>query len=157
MQISFTRVTWYSQIAAIVLYVGVFVLAFYIGEYAVASFAPTENSVALATSGTPAVPAQTDYYAPKTGNDSVVVNAVTFACTNPANSFVSADFYSDRVHLMLSDGRAFFLPQTISADGARYGNGDKSGKGENFVFWNKGNTAFIQEQGNTTYDGCVEK
>jgi membrane-bound inhibitor of C-type lysozyme len=44
------------------------------------------------------------------------------------------------------------LPQAPSASGARYANGDES-----IVFWNKGNTAFIEEGGRTTYQGCVAK
>ena len=40
--------------------------------------------------------------------------------------------------------------QTVSASGARYANADQS-----FVFWNKGQTAFIEENGKQTYSGCV--
>ncbi|HTR19113.1 MAG TPA: MliC family protein [Candidatus Paceibacterota bacterium] len=54
------------------------------------------------------------------------------------------------VHLVLSDGRDMTLPQTISADGARYANANES-----FVFWNKGNGAFIQEGNSNTYNNCV--
>jgi putative hemolysin len=54
------------------------------------------------------------------------------------------------VALVLSDGRKVSLPQAMSGSGARYANGDES-----FVFWNKGNTAFIEENGKTTYSGCV--
>jgi membrane-bound inhibitor of C-type lysozyme len=54
------------------------------------------------------------------------------------------------VQLALSDGRQMTLAQAISADGARYANQDES-----FVFWNKGNGAFITEDGTTTYDNCV--
>jgi membrane-bound inhibitor of C-type lysozyme len=54
-----------------------------------------------------------------------------------------------RVSLM--DGRTFELPQTVSADGARYANIDES-----FVFWNKGNGAMILENGiETDHKGCV--
>jgi membrane-bound inhibitor of C-type lysozyme len=54
------------------------------------------------------------------------------------------------VELALSDGRRWILPQALSASGARYANGDES-----IVFWNKGNTAFIEEGGRTTYRDCV--
>ena len=54
--------------------------------------------------------------------------------------------------LVLSDGRVLRLPQALSASGARYANA-----AESIVFWNKGNTAFIEEKGKTTYDGCVDK
>jgi len=40
--------------------------------------------------------------------------------------------------------------QAISASGARYANTDES-----IVFWNKGDTAFIQEGDVTTYENCV--
>jgi membrane-bound inhibitor of C-type lysozyme len=45
-----------------------------------------------------------------------------------------------RVKLVLSDGRNFELPQTISADGSRYANSDES-----FVFWSKGDYALVRE------------
>jgi len=56
------------------------------------------------------------------------------------------------VDLKLSDGRVMTLPQTMSGSGARYANA-----GETIVFWNKGNTAFIEEGGKTTFDGCATK
>lgn len=56
------------------------------------------------------------------------------------------------VVLRLSDGRRRDLPQAMSASGARYANADES-----FVFWNKGNTAFVEEGGRTTYSGCVTR
>ena len=55
-------------------------------------------------------------------------------------------------YLTLSDGREISLPQGPSGSGARYANADDS-----FVFWNKGNTAFIEESGKTTYSGCVTR
>jgi putative hemolysin len=54
------------------------------------------------------------------------------------------------VSLVLSDGRALTLPQAMSASGARYANARES-----LVFWNKGNAAFIDENGKPTYRGCV--
>jgi membrane-bound inhibitor of C-type lysozyme len=64
------------------------------------------------------------------------------------------------VQLVLSDGRQMTLPQTISADGARYSNGnpqipDGQPGAETFVFWSKGNGAFVTENGTTTYNNCV--
>lgn len=52
--------------------------------------------------------------------------------------------------ITLSDGRSMTLPQTISADGARYANADDS-----FVFWTKGNGAFVTEGDQQTYAGCI--
>ena len=53
------------------------------------------------------------------------------------------------VALQLSDDRSLSLPQASSASGARYANADES-----FVFWNKGDTAFIEEKGRPGYSGC---
>lgn len=55
------------------------------------------------------------------------------------------------VLVTLSDGRIMSLPQTLSADGARYANADES-----FVFWNKGNGALVLEQNKEkSYIGCI--
>lgn len=56
------------------------------------------------------------------------------------------------VKLVLSDGRSLTLPQAMSASGARYANKDES-----VVFWNKGNTAFIDEGGKTTFQNCATR
>jgi len=53
------------------------------------------------------------------------------------------------VKIVLSDGRNFDLPQTISASGIRYANEDES-----LIFWSKGNNAFILEQDEETYKNC---
>ena len=50
--------------------------------------------------------------------------------------------------LQLSDGRSIALPQAMSGSGARYADA-----GDRTVFWNKGNTAFIEEGGKTTFGG----
>lgn len=67
---------------------------------------------------------------------------------------IDASFYADKVDLKLSDGRSLSLPQVLSGSGARYANKDES-----FVFWNKGDTAFITEgaSGEETYSDCVAK
>ena len=54
------------------------------------------------------------------------------------------------VSLQLSDGRALTLPQGLSGSGARYADA-----AERTVFWNKGDTAFLDENGQPTYQGCV--
>ncbi len=73
----------------------------------------------------------------------------TYRCD--ANKTIEASFGDRIVVLKLSDGRNVTLPQTISASGVRFANED-----ETFVFWNKGNTAFIEETGTTTYVNCIE-
>ncbi len=56
------------------------------------------------------------------------------------------------VSLTLSDGRKMILPQTVSGSGARYANA-----GESFIFWNKGETAFVEEGADQTqtYTNCT--
>jgi len=44
------------------------------------------------------------------------------------------------------------LPRAISGSGARFAKEDDS-----LVFWTKGDTAFVEEHGQTTIDGCVAK
>ena len=77
-------------------------------------------------------------------------NAVTFTCSGGKS--IDATFFADRVELKLSDGRSMDLPQTMSGSGIRYANADES-----FVFWSKGDTAFVTEGGNDeeTYADCV--
>lgn len=57
------------------------------------------------------------------------------------------------VVVKLDDGRILSLPQAISASGARFANQDES-----FVFWSKGNTAFVTEGDPEveTFANCVE-
>jgi membrane-bound inhibitor of C-type lysozyme len=56
------------------------------------------------------------------------------------------------VILTLGDGKKLTLPQTLSGSGIRYANSDES-----FVFWSKGDTAFVEEGANrtVTYADCV--
>ena len=68
------------------------------------------------------------------------------------NKGIDATYYPDSVDLTLTDGRSMKLPQVISGSGARYANADES-----FVFWNKGDTAFITEGADDamTFKDCV--
>ena len=134
MKIEYNRVTWYSTVIAVILYVGTFLFAFYLGEQAEAikNIANPKNSTATTTTNT-----ETDS----------VINSVTFNCDS--NKTIQAIFFKDKVELTLSDGRNMLLSQGISASGARYANSDES-----FVFWNKGDTAFVQEGDKTTFDNC---
>jgi membrane-bound inhibitor of C-type lysozyme len=65
---------------------------------------------------------------------------------------IDATFYADAVDLKLSDGRSMKVSQAMSASGARYANKDES-----FVFWNKGDTAFVTEGKDEamTYSDCL--
>jgi len=73
-----------------------------------------------------------------------------FSCPDGKN--IAAAFHngtSSSVDLSLSDGRTLSLSQTISGSGARYANSDES-----VIFWNKGNSAFVEESGQMTYGDC---
>lgn len=78
-----------------------------------------------------------------------------FTCVGNKNIRVSFHNQKDEakksnyVELLLSDGRQFILPQAISADGARYASEDESR-----IFWNKGDGAFLEESGRTTFSDC---
>jgi membrane-bound inhibitor of C-type lysozyme len=80
-----------------------------------------------------------------------VANAI-FKCQGGKS--IEATFYASSVDLKLSDGRSLTVPQAMSGSGARYANSD-----ETFVFWNKGDTAFVTEgkDGKETYSGCATK
>ena len=77
------------------------------------------------------------------------ISTVSYACKG--DKTIKAVFYSEKVDLTLSDGRTMSLPQTMSASGIRYANAD-----ETFVFWSKGNTAFVTEgaDADPTFEGC---
>jgi membrane-bound inhibitor of C-type lysozyme len=77
------------------------------------------------------------------------VATATFKCQGGKS--IEATFYATSVDLKLSDGRSLKVPQAMSA-GARYANKDES-----FMFWNKGDTAFVTEgkDGKETYSGCA--
>lgn len=79
------------------------------------------------------------------------VNKVTFECADKKSIY--AEFFKNFVHLEFA-GKTVYLPQAISASGARYANSNES-----LVFWNKGDTAFMTEgDPNTpTYKDCVIK
>ena len=79
--------------------------------------------------------------------------SAVFSCADSKS--ITAVFYpkDDKfVDLMLSDGRKLSVPHAMSASGARYAKPDES-----FVFWNKGDTAFITENGSTTFSDCAIK
>ena len=105
-----------------------------------------------------AMPVESAPTAGTQADNQVAANARTidafFVCD--AGKTVKAIFTNgpdnSNVLLMLSDGRELTLPQARSASGARYANADES-----VVFWNKGDTAFIEESGRTTYSGCAAK
>lgn len=78
--------------------------------------------------------------------DPSVISTVSYLCEE-GKSF-SASYKDDSASLVLSDGRSLDLSQTISGSGVRYGNGE-------ITFSSKGDNAFIEENGNTTFINCV--
>ncbi|MEI8328287.1 MAG: DUF333 domain-containing protein [Candidatus Taylorbacteria bacterium] len=88
------------------------------------------------------------YFKVPENGDTRVVNTVSFSCAE--SKTIDAIFFANKVQLSLSDGRYMNIPQVISASGARYANSD-----ETFVFWNKGDTAFVTEGATTTYASCA--
>lgn len=130
MAIEWNQVTRTSQVVALILFIGVFALAFWLGMSYEAQ-APTKEA----------------------SSENVVIAAVTYACA--ADKAIQAVYHDSSVMLSLSDGRDLTLPQTIAASGIRYANEDES-----FVFWSKGGTAFVTEgtdKGATnTYENCTE-
>ena len=89
------------------------------------------------------------------GSASAEPRTISALFTCDAGNTVAAVFHNgtqSSVKLTLSDGRELTLPQTLSGSGARYANDNES-----VVFWNKGDTAFIEENGKTTYSGCIAK
>lgn len=75
---------------------------------------------------------------------------VHYACDD--GKTIEAAYFSDRVDLVLGDGRTLSLPQTMSGSGIRYANADDS-----FVFWSRGDDAFATEgdPDKPTYANCV--
>jgi membrane-bound inhibitor of C-type lysozyme len=136
MKIEWNKVTWYSIALATILYLGVFCLAFCLGQKYEAMKVAVNRTLDLTITQNTQTP------------ESDIINSVIFDCKN--NKTIHAIFFKEKVELTLSDGRNMLLPQAISASGARYANTDES-----FVFWNKGDTAFVQEGNATTFEDCV--
>ena len=98
-------------------------------------------------------------------NDQNLITSVSFSCDD--DKTIQASFYegatppkvepgqppipTGSVKISLSDGRALDIPQAISADGARYATSNDA-----IVFWNKGKGAFITENNEKTYSGCIQ-
>jgi membrane-bound inhibitor of C-type lysozyme len=77
----------------------------------------------------------------------LALEPVIFNC--PDSSYFQVIFTPNNARLSYPDGRTMQLTQSISASGARYTNSDES-----FVFWNKGEAATIEENGNITQSDC---
>ncbi len=80
-----------------------------------------------------------------------MINNVNYKCDD--GKTISAVYFDSKVELSLSDKRNLLLMQAISGSGVRYTNNDES-----TTFWNKGNTAFIEEGAlnRVTFANCVQ-
>lgn len=134
MKINWNKPSRYSMILAILLYVGTFGIAFYLGQIWGSANAILEQS--------PIVKEQ--------DLNNNVINSATFVCDE--GKYINAIFFSNKVELSLSDGRNLILSQAISASGARYAN-----ENETIIFWNKGDSAFIEENAINSYNNCFVK
>lgn len=79
------------------------------------------------------------------------INNANYKCDDAKT--ISAVYFDGKVELSLSDKRNLLLIQAISGSGVRYTNNDES-----ITFWNKGNTAFLEEGAlsRVTYANCLE-
>ncbi len=83
-------------------------------------------------------------------NDQKTITASYYRGDAPVSAPNEPPIPNGSVQLVLSDGRAMTIPQTLSADGSRYANTDES-----LVFWSKGNGTTITEGTRPTYT-CIE-
>ncbi len=83
-------------------------------------------------------------------NDKKTIDAAFYKGKTPKVKPGEPPTPNGKVSLVLSDDRKINLPQTISASGIRYANNDES-----FIFWSKGDGAFILENNEQSYIGCI--
>lgn len=88
---------------------------------------------------------------PQTGSTSPssLLKQAFFTCQD--NQTIDAKFYDGQVVLKLSDGRVKEAKQVVTSSGERYATSD-----DEFVFWTKGITSFIQEGQKTSFADCTE-
>ena len=144
MKIEWNKVTWYSKVAAVVLFVLTFYIGFNLGKDTVKIIPEPEFTHSTITK-----PINTVSYICSSGK--VVIAKFYQGADKPVSSPNQPPIPTGSVALQLGDGRSVSLAQTISADGGRYADPDES-----FVFWSKGNGAFITETNlnNMTYKDC---
>jgi len=126
-KIDFKKITWYSQLLAVVLFFGTFTLGFYLGGM--------YKEVKIKSITAEPIPG---------------IILAKFSCED--GQLISVTFFKDGARIIMGNGETLTLLRTISGSGARYANQDES-----FVFWNKGDTAFIERDGEQVLKNCVEK
>ncbi len=75
-------------------------------------------------------------------------DAVQYTCAD--GKAISAKYSKSAVTLVLNDKRKLKLNQSVSGSGTRYTNKD-----ETLVFWSKGNSARLEEKGDSTFNECT--
>lgn len=82
------------------------------------------------------------------------VNETEYSCAEGKTFFarVEVNRTPGKAEVFLKDGTKMLLDQTMSGSGVRYAN-----SGESFIFWTKGDTAFIEEGPVQSYSNCVTK
>lgn len=99
MTIKWKEVTWYSQLLAIILFVGVFALGYWLGQ---------KNTGETVTKE----PLEEEKH------------LVSYSCKD--EKALIATYKAQSVEVALSDGRMLKLPQTLSGSGVRYANDEES-------------------------------
>mgnify|MGYP003861692637 CR=1 FL=1 len=79
------------------------------------------------------------------------VTPYTYVCAAGRTFVARIETTGTRAALIVSD-KTLIVSHTLSASGARYATGDAR-----VIFWTKGTSAFIEEDGVVTYDKCVEQ
>lgn len=87
----------------------------------------------------------------ETGRQEVKINEYSFVCSDKTEGTASFDNVNDAAVVKI-DGKIHELRVGISGSGVRYVNDE-----ETYIFWNKGNSAFIEENGTTTHEACELK
>lgn len=155
-------VTTFSKILALSLFIALPILGFYLGmTYSGKSLVPSSSKIIGGDKDTHGCLTGAGYSWCEEKNKCLRVweeyctkaspTTAIFTCSDSKS--ITATFYpmDDKfVDLILSDDRKLSVPHTMSGSGARYAKSDDS-----FVFWNKGNTAFITENEKTTFENCV--
>jgi hypothetical protein len=83
---------------------------------------------------------------------------ISYICDD--QKIIAAEFGTSSMTMALSDGRSFVLSETASPSAAtaissstRYE--EKSGTNQDVVFVNEGVSAYLMENGSTTYGNCI--
>lgn len=95
----------------------------------------------------PTPAAATDTPVPETEAPAANIIEATFVCPDGTSLATVFDNDARTVTVALPDGTVT-LPQTVSGSGARYSD-------ETTTFWNKGDEAMVEVNGETVYQNCV--